>query len=340
MIPNHNGGEDLRKCLEALTNSTRPPDEIIVIDDASTDESIQIAQRYGAIVLYQKGSPLGPAKARNRGAAAAQGDILIFIDADVKVHRDSLALIERYLFEHPEISALFGSYDDAPPHRSLVSLYKHLQNHHVHQHSKREASTFWTGLGAIRRDVFIRLGGFKETFARPSIEDIELGVRLRQSGHQIWLCSDIQATHLKRWNLLSLLRSDIFDRAVPWTRLILSTSQVPTELNLDVKSRASALIVWSFILFTMLGFWFPIAWIGAALLLGALITLNLPLYHSFIKVGGLGFTVGALGLHMLYFVYSSLTFTFLSTWNFISNLVRPLRPTAGVDGLIEDPSND
>jgi glycosyltransferase involved in cell wall biosynthesis len=142
VIPIHNGGEDLQRCLKALKTSTRPPDEMIVIDDASTDTSASLAYSFGAIVLFQKGYPLGPAKARNRGAAVAEGDILVFIDADVMVHLDTLALIEQTMVEHPEISALFGSYDDAPPHRSLVSLYKNLQHHFVHHHSQREASTF------------------------------------------------------------------------------------------------------------------------------------------------------------------------------------------------------
>jgi hypothetical protein len=238
------------------------------------------------------------------------------------VHPDTLALIERTMVEHPEISAVFGSYDDAPPHRSLVSLYKNLQHHFVHHHSQREASTFWTGLGAIRRDVFIRMDGFNEEFSRPSIEDIELGARLHRSGHRIWLCTDIQATHLKRWNLLTLLRSDILDRAVPWTRLILTTSQSPSDLNLDVKNRASALVVWSFGLLLALGFWFPAAWIGAPLLLGILITLNLALYRTFSRIGGIGFAVGAFGLHMLYFAYSSLTFAFISTWYTVSRIFR------------------
>jgi glycosyl transferase family 7 (putative galactosyltransferase) len=217
---------------------------------------------------------------------------------------------------------VFGSYDDAPAHRSLVSLYKNLQHHFVHQHSQREASTFWTGLGAIRRDIFFKMGGFNESFARPSIEDIELGIRLRRSGHRIWLCSDIQATHLKRWSLLSLLQTDIFDRAVPWTQLILATSHTPTDLNLDFRNRASALVVWMFCLLVMLGFRSPPVWIGALIFLGMLVALNYPLYQTFSKIGGVGFAVVALGLHMLYFAYSSLTFVLLSSWHIISKILQ------------------
>src|SRR5689334_1646152 len=172
VIPVHNGGDDLRRCLEVLLDSTRPPDELIIVDDASTDESAELASELGLLVPSHSRDPIGPARARNRGVAHAQGDILVFIDADVMVHRDTLSGVESHFIERPEIAALFGSYDDSPPHRSLVSLYKNLQHHYVHHHSPRNSASFWTGMGAIRREVFIKLGGFDESFSRPSIEDI------------------------------------------------------------------------------------------------------------------------------------------------------------------------
>ena len=308
VIPVHNGGNDLHKCLEAVAASTRPPDELIIVDDASTDGSAQLAARYGLLVPSCHKLPIGPARCRNKGVAAATGDIVVFLDADVQVHANTLAIIELYFLEHPDIAALFGSYDDQPPYRSLVSLYKNLQHHFVHHNSQQDASSFWTGAGAIRRDVFLRLGGFNESFPRPSIEDIELGVRLKASGYQIRLCPDVQVTHLKRWNIRSWLRTDIFDRVVPWTRLILSMSRLPADLNLDWKSRASALCIWGFLILSILGLWFPPAWVAALALLGVLIALNYPLYRLFYKQGGVWFAPGAMLLHFFYFFYSSLTF--------------------------------
>jgi len=224
------------------------------------------------------------------------------------VHRDTLARIENHFLEHPEIAALFGSYDDTPPHRGLVSLYKNLQHHFVHHNSPRNPASFWTGMGAIRREVFIKLGGFNENYSRPSIEDIELGVRLKEAGYEVRLCPDVQVTHLKRWNIVSLLRTDILDRAVPWTRLILSTSRLPSELNLDLKSRLSALGIWALLMLAGLGFWFHVAWFGGASLIGMLIGTNFSLYRFFYERGGLWFAIGAVALHFLYFFYSSLTF--------------------------------
>jgi glycosyltransferase involved in cell wall biosynthesis len=308
VIPVHNGGDDLRRCLEALAGSTRVPDELIIVDDASTDGSAQLASRFGTVVTSQSWHPVGPARSRNRGVAQAHGDILLFIDADVMVHRGTLAVIENHFTKDPEIAALFGSYDDDPPHRSLVSLYKNLQHHFVHHNSPREPASFWTGVGAIRREIFVRLGGFNECYERPSIEDIELGVRLKDAGYQVRLCPDVQVTHLKRWNIFSLLRSDILDRAVPWTRLILSTSRLPAELNLELKSRVSAMGVWILLMLAGLGFWFHAAWFGSLSLLGILIGTNFPLYRFFYERGGLWFAMGAISLHFFYFFYSSLTF--------------------------------
>ncbi len=313
IVPVHNGGSDLRICLQALTQSSRGPDELIVVDDASSDGSAELGAAFGTLVQAGGDVPLGPARARNRGAAQASGDILVFVDADVKVHTDTIAAIVAHFEQHAEIAALFGSYDQYPPHRDVVSLYKNLQHHFVHQHGRRDASTFWSGTGAIRRDVFLRLGGFSEAYPEPSIEDIELGVRLKRAGCPVRLCPDVQVTHLKRWNLLSLLRSDIFQRAVPWTKLILTTSDLPSDLNLGFKSRWSALCVWALALVLLLGIWYHLLWIAALPLLGLLVTWNFGLYRVFYEEGGIWFLVGAIPLHFLYFFYSSLTFAILWT---------------------------
>ncbi|MDQ2691027.1 MAG: glycosyltransferase family 2 protein [Chloroflexota bacterium] len=312
VIPVHNGGSDLRRCLEALMRSARRPDEVIVVDDASSDGSAELAARFGFVISNQRREPFGPARARNLGAARSQGDIVLFLDADVMVHANTLALIERCFAEHPETAAMFGSYDDQPPHRSLVSLYKNLQHHFVHHHSQGDASTFWTGVGAIRREIFLRLGGFDESYGQPSIEDIELGVRLKEAGYRIRLCPDVQVTHLKRWTLLSMLRTDIFNRAIPWTRLIFSTAHLPGDLNLDWKSRASAVCVWGMLILSIFGLWIFPAWAGVFALVAFVIAANFPLYRFFFQRGGIGFAAGAVLLHFLYYFYSSLTFGLVS----------------------------
>jgi len=312
IIPVYNGGAGLELGLKALTASACPPDEIIVVDDTSTDASASLAARFGATVLSLQGGPRGPARARNHGAASARGDVLVFLDADVVVHPDTLGRIKACLTELPEIAALFGSYDADPPAPGLVSRYKNLLHHYIHQHGRPEASTFWAGCGAIRRNIFRAVGGFDESFLTAAVEDIEFGARLRRRGYRIRLCPDIQVTHLKGWTLVSLLRTDIFHRAVPWTRLILRQGDWPQDLNVDVKSRLSALSVWAALFFLVLGFWSASAWWGLLPALTTLGVLNAHLYRFFWRQGGPGFAAGAAGLHTLYLLYSSFTFAVLA----------------------------
>jgi hypothetical protein len=263
--------------------------------------------------------------------------VLVFVDADVVVHADTLARIEAVLLGEPEVAALFGSYDDDPPARSAASLYKNLLHHHVHQHGEREAGTFWAGCGAVRRAVFLAAGGFDESYSRPSIEDIELGVRLRQAGHRIRLCPEVQATHLKRWTLASLWRTDIFARAVPWTRLILRQGRLSSDLNLDWRGRLSAVAAWALFGCTLLlvglglvGAVPLVVWpgLGVLLLTASLAALNADLYGFFFRRGGARFALLAAALHSAYLLYSSLVFVcLLVSHRLHERLRRPGEPT-------------
>ncbi|MGK2925348.1 MAG: glycosyltransferase family 2 protein [Lysobacterales bacterium] len=237
IVPVHNGGDDLVRCLEAISRSAWRPLECIVVDDASTEvHTAETAQRFGARLLRQP-RQRGPAAARNAGAAAAAGDILFFTDADVVLHEDAIGRAAHELARSPGVAAAFGSYDANPGDASLISRYRNLYHHWNHQRGAEEASTFWSGCGAVRRQVFQAAGGFSESFARPSIEDIELGYRLRAAGHRIRLLKDMQGTHLKRWTLRNMVHTDIFLRGAPWVELLQRFPDVPADLNLGWRSR-------------------------------------------------------------------------------------------------------
>ena len=247
IIPVYNGAAFLDRALASLRQSTFRDFECIVVDDGSTDDTAAVATRYG-VTLLRLDPRGGPAGARNHGAARARGAVLLFLDADVCVHTDTLALVDAHLRAHPGTDALLGSYDDTPADPHFVSQYKNLFHHYVHQVSRSEAWTFWAGCGAIRRTVFETVGGFDETYVRPSIEDIELGARLRAQGHRIDLNARIQVTHLKRWTLRTLVRTDVLDRGVPWLLLMLRTGKMPPDLNVTVRHRLSVLLVCALVL--------------------------------------------------------------------------------------------
>jgi glycosyltransferase involved in cell wall biosynthesis len=248
IVPVYNGGSDFSQCLAALKSSAVPPHEVIVVDDGSTDDSAQQARASGYRVLSTARPRSGPAKARNIGAHAASGDILFFIDADVCVAPDSVDRVQAAFDHDPALDAVIGSYDDDPAHRDFLSQYKNLMHAFVHQSAREQASTFWSGCGAIRRQVFLEHSGFDESYGRPAIEDIELGFRLARASHKMILDKDLRVKHLKRWTFWKLVRTDVMDRGIPWTELILRDRSMPNDLNLQISQRISVALAFLLLL--------------------------------------------------------------------------------------------
>jgi GT2 family glycosyltransferase len=195
----------------------------------------------GAEIITVDGPPeLGVCEARNAGARRARGDVVVFVDADVEVHPDALARIRAAFAADPALTAVFGAYDDAPP-GGTVAAFRNLLHHHVHTVAAGPATTFWSGLGAVRRDAFLAVGGFDgERFPHPSVEDVELGGRLVAAGARIVLDPAIRGTHLKAWTLRGMVHTDFARRGVPWVALLLRSGRGSTALNLGWRHRISA----------------------------------------------------------------------------------------------------
>ena len=308
IVPVHNGGLQLGKCLDALLESETPAFEVMVVDDGSTDGSATAARARGLEVL-RLGSRSGPAAARNHGALYARGSILLFVDADVVVRKDTLSRTAALFRARPEVAAVFGSYDDAPPEMNFVSQYKNLQHHFIHQQSSSKAETFWAGCGAVRREAFHDVGGFKaEKYVRPSVEDIELGYRLRRKGYVIALDRDNQVKHLKRWTFASLLRTDILNRAVPWSQLILEDSGMINDLSLRAVDRFSAALTAMAVVLLALCWFFPILLPAVLATSVAFFLLNYRFFNFLRLRRGLWFAGRAIGMLAFYYFYSGTVF--------------------------------
>jgi GT2 family glycosyltransferase len=312
VVPVRNGGRDFECCLRRLRDSTWTDYELIAVDDGSTDDSGSLARRMGAIVARHE-EPLGPAAARNLGAQLASAPLIFFLDADVAVHPDTLSRGMARFLADPSLMALFGSYDDQPPAPGVVSQFRNLLHHFVHQqghfqHDVRPAHTFWTGCGMIKRQVFLDFGGFDpRLYPRPAIEDIELGYRLTRAGHRIILARDILATHLKRWTLREMVRTDIFQRGVPWALLIKRSQTVETDLNVKPGQKfcvaLTALVVLALLAVPVT------AWAGLAVAAGsaAIVALNGGFYRFLIGRRGIPFTLAALPIHLIYYTCCGLS---------------------------------
>ena len=308
IIPVGRGESRVARCLEHFSKLSPPVDEIVLVCDGANHVARQAGERYGARIV-QLPRRLGPANARNQGAFAARGEVLLFVDADVLVPSDVVTEVVQGLDAGKGVVACFGSYDDAPAEPNFLSQYKNLFHHYVHQHSGPEASTFWTGCGAIFSNVFREVGGFDEDFALPSVEDIDFGYRLRDAGHRIRLVRTLQVKHLKRWETSSLLRTDFFLRAIPWARLMLLRKAVPNELNLKMSGRLSGVAALLLAGALPLAAWYWPAGLGLALVAAlSLVLLNLPLYRFFRRKRGWLFMSGAVLWNWFYYLYGTLGF--------------------------------
>jgi hypothetical protein len=276
IVPATDRPPTLARCEQSIRGANDPPEELVIVDAPP-----------GA----------GPAEARNAGAGQAAGEVLVFIDSDVVVQADAFTRIRGAFEADPELCALFGSYDDAPEARDAVSTFRNLLHHYVHQSSAGPATTFWAGLGAIRRQPFLAAGGFdQQRFRVSSVEDIDLGLRLAAAGERIVLDPLVQGTHLKSWSLGQMVRTDFARRGVPWIDLLLRHRHpVSTgQLNLGWRHRLSALAC----LVGLGGLILrqPRAVIAMAI---SLVALNRPLY-LLLRQRGLGIALAGVGLHAIH----------------------------------------
>lgn len=182
VIPAYNSGGTIGECLRVLKSQSMKPLEVIVVDDGSRDNTIREAKRFGVKVLAQKHA--GPAAARNRGARAAKGDVIIFTDADCVPERN---WIKEMLspFGDGKIAGVQGSYKTSQ--KSPVARFVQLEIEDRYRRMWKRPSIDFIGSysAAYRRELFLKSGGFDENFPEASGEDPELSFRLSKTGYKM-----------------------------------------------------------------------------------------------------------------------------------------------------------
>jgi hypothetical protein len=306
----------------SLLDETDVPAEFIVVFDGPAPSTPMWLERADVRVL-STGKRSGPACARNLAAGASRGRILFFVDADVELDPGSIERVATTFEADPDLVGMFGAYDDEPAAEGAVSRFRNLLHHHTHIVHAGRADTFWSGCGALRTAKFIDVGGFDENYSLPSVEDIELGMRITAQRGRILLDPGLRCKHLKQWTFPSMLVADVFYRAKPWTQLIMETQHLPATLNIDWKGRVSGV---TSLLLTLSVICIPFqpraVWVALAAA-ALLVSMNLEFYRLCLRKGGLRFAASSIALHCLYFLYSSITFAVVAIQDVLRGSRRP-----------------
>jgi len=296
IVPAYNAASFLESCLAAILQAPGPEREIIVVDDASQDDSSKSASAFGVRVIRNDRN-LGCAESRNIGAREARSPILIFIDADCVIHHDALNRIDSFFAKNQSYAALFGSYDSTPECRTFISQYRNLLHHLTHQNARRDAETFWTGLGAVRRTNFERLGGFRQDCG---MEDVLLGIQLNESGCRVAIDKNLLCKHLKCWSFINMIRTDIFLRAQPWSQIALSRRHFANDLNTSVSNRIGVLSSGISVVLMPLAFLNSTFAYALILFLAINIASNAHVLSGFMRLRGPFFAMRAIPAHFVH----------------------------------------
>lgn len=199
--------ENLDRCVTAVCLAEPAPDEVVVVDDGSP-VAISLTTPGAVPVRVLRQDNAGPAAARNAGAQASSGEIVVFVDADIVVPADAFERITAGFVASPEVVAIWGTVTAAHAHRGLVSRYKNLTHRHFTLQQEEKTRHLTTMLAAVRRDAFERVGGFDTRLKTVSVEDVELGRSLHEAGGIVRLDIALAAEHRHRFTLFGAVRND------------------------------------------------------------------------------------------------------------------------------------
>jgi glycosyltransferase involved in cell wall biosynthesis len=218
IIPVKNQEQLLAQCLGALRESGVPDMEIIVADDHSTDNTAGAAAAGGARVVSVD-LKHGVSAARNAGAAAAHGEILVFTDADVVFPQGALGSLINCM-DQRGVDGAVGVFAAQTPFRNFASIWKNQWMRYTYRRMPDRIALFFTSAAAVRADAFHASGGFDENYGAPSVEDTAMGRCLARMGCHIRLCRDAEVVHHKHYSAVQVLGVDC-RRACALVRLVL-----------------------------------------------------------------------------------------------------------------------
>ncbi len=305
IIPNRNGGRTIGKCLEALFASKYENFEVIVVDDASEDDSVEIIRRFPCRLIALS-SHCGASKARNTGARAAKGGLLFFIDADCIVEADTLSVVDRAAQGRQQV-VCGGTYTKRAYDDTFFSTF---QSAFIHYSETKKSEPDYVASHAmvIDRLTFEKSGGFPEDFM-PIIEDVEFSHRLRRSGVRLSVNPGIVVRHIFNFTLITSLRN-AFRKSRYWTAYSLKNRDLFRDsgtASLELKTNVVSLFLAAAFVILSAAFDNPFLLAPPAVLFLLNMAVNRHLFAAFYRAKGLSFAVSAALYYVIVYPFAVAT---------------------------------
>lgn len=193
IVPVYNDQVFLEKCLTSIFSSDYKDFEVIVVDDYSKDNSVNVAKKFPCKIIELKTNE-GVANARNQGADTAKGDILVFFDSDIMIEKDTLSKFAK-AHEDPSIKVCQCQISTKSLTNGFTPDLIALTWHHIFNVMGRYPSYLSTMAFSIEKKVFDEIGGFNTNFESSGGEEFEIGMELKKHGYLIESDQSFSVSH-------------------------------------------------------------------------------------------------------------------------------------------------
>ncbi|MBS1112022.1 MAG: glycosyl transferase [Nitrospirae bacterium] len=223
VIPTYNASKYIPDLLGSIFSQAVDDMEVIIVDDRSADNTVELVKQY-PVRLIEMEKNGGPAKARNKGVRAAQGDIIFFLDSDVVVLDGTVMAVKEYFKKNPSAKCVIGICDTKPLNKGFVPHYMAMFEYiHLIGTPENKVSVFAPRCGAMKRDFFLNIGGYNESYKGADVEDFELARRVNKTDPII-----LNEKMLVRHQFATFKQAvrNYFKRTVMWVHLFLKEKKL------------------------------------------------------------------------------------------------------------------
>lgn len=297
VIPTYNSAKFMPALLESIFKQAVEDMEVIIVDDCSTDNTVETVEKYPVRVIRMEKNG-GPARARNRGVDEARGDIIFFLDSDVIVLEGTVQEVKDYFIKNPGANCVIGVCATEPLNKGFVPKYMAMFEYiHLLGTRDNKVSVFAPRCGAIKKELFQSAGGYDESYKGADVEDFELARRINRID-SILLNPKMLVRHQFVNNFEEAVRN-YFKRAVMWIHLFIKDKQLdnagPTSPSNGIAAICSFLSLLSLLFVPVL----PSARYFFILFMVVFLFMNLKWWNFMRKEAGLQFSLKALVLNYL-----------------------------------------